>query len=129
MEAYLQKAAEWTVAANHNGDHDLDDDGNHDDTKVDNATLSQQMKKNVMVILVLVIIFLPLDFLLQMISLNVFSSSHGSKAASANHTYIGGAPGGCSRGSNATLTCVFMIWVSCRLNATVPRYQCLCQAA
>ena len=45
MEAYLQKAAEWTVAANHNGDHDLDDDGNHDDTKADNATLPQQMKK------------------------------------------------------------------------------------
>ena len=45
VETYLQKAAEWTVAANHNGDHDLDDDGNHDDTKADNATLPQQMKK------------------------------------------------------------------------------------
>ena len=129
METYLQKAAEWTVAANHNGDHDLDDDGNHDDTKADNATLPQQMKKNVMVILVLVIIFLPLDFLLQMISLNVFSSSHGSKAASANDTYIGGVPGGCSRDSNATLTCDFCIWMFGSLNAILPRYQCLCQAA
>ena len=129
METYLQKSAEWTVAANHNRDHDLDDDGNHDDTKVDNATLPQQMKKNVMVILVLVIIFLPLDFLLQMISLNVFSSSHGSKAASANDTYISGVPGGCSRGSNATLACGFSIWMSGRLNAISPRYQCLCQAA
>ena len=44
VETYLQKSAEWTVAANHNGDHDLDDDGNHDDTKADNATLPQQMK-------------------------------------------------------------------------------------